>query len=527
MGLDSKKANFIDFSKAKLVLVNKTSSYLELSAEDLNNNKCLFCPKSTSHDHDITGKLKFDPKLKAYLISILLDKKTQTGLEVIPIKRDVKNDTPEEPSKFKHVYPKLVPDEESGAKYFAEELYKSHESVTDSVTAAIRIKDESMHLLNGTPKSLLKKISNCDKCLNNDFQRLVEVQQHYEKIHHYTILIRDVTIKEDKNNAMKIQDIEEDESFKCQFCDKCFRNDQDRTKHANDVHVSSQETQLQCPTCLQIFKHLNSYKKHITEHFKKRERKHKCHLCNKSFLKPAHLRAHVQMHMGAKTHPCDVCDKRFTSLYALKSHLTNIHGIGEKPNCHLCQKTFYNKSLVKKHILEHHQKDSRLECKQCGQFYLRKDNLENHIQSVHGPEKHPCKLCSKSYACKERLQDHLRTSHGILPWNKVQVLQTVSKPHEDEQAEVQKELEGTIKCRYCEQVFLPAEMENHLRFSHGVMPIRPGTTNAEISMSDAAEALLKTLTPQIRFDPDYLLRSLTPLPMETLDEYTVSTMSDF
>ena len=36
----------------------------------------------------------------------------------------------------------------------------------------------------------------------------------------------------------------------------------------------------------------------------------------------------------------------------------------------------------------------------------------------------------------------------------------------------------------------------------------------ELSISEAAEALLKTLTPQ----PDYLLRSLTPLPMETLDE---------
>ena len=84
--------------------------------------------------------------------------------------------------------------------------------------------------------------------------------------------------------------------------------------------------------------------------------------------------------------------------------------------------------------------------------------------------------------------------------------------------QVQKELEGSVKCRYCEQVFLPTELEYHLRFSHGVMPIRPGTLGStsanELSISEAAEALLKTLTPQ----PDYLLRSLTPLPMETLDE---------
>lgn len=109
----------------------------------------------------------------------------------------------------------------------------------------------------------------------------------------------------------------------------------------------------------------------------------------------------------------------------------------------------------------------------------------------------------------------MRTSHGILPWNKVQVLQVTSKPHEEDPLDttVQKELSGTLKCGYCEQFFLPAEMENHLRFSHGVMPLRPGAST-ELSITEAAEALLKTLTPQ----PDYLLRSLTPLPMETLDE---------
>ena len=45
------------------------------------------------------------------------------------------------------------------------------------------------------------------------------------------------------------------------------------------------------------------------------------------------------------------------------------------------------------------------------------------------------------------------------------------------------------------------------------MPVRPGGPT-ERSITEAAEALLRTLTPQ----PDYLLRCLTPLPMETLDE---------
>ena len=153
------------------------------------------------------------------------------------------------------------------------------------------------------------------------------------------------------------------------------------------------------------------------------------------------------------------------------------------------------------------------------QNLLNVKNALSLLFSVHGDQKetHSCKLCSKSYNSNDRLQEHLKTSHGILPWNKVKILQVSTKNHdniEEDQEKARQELAGNLKCRYCEQFFLPAEMENHLRFSHGVMPVKQPGVSTELSITEAAEALLKTLTPQ----PDYLLRSLTPLPMETLDE---------
>ena len=83
-----------------------------------------------------------------------------------------------------------------------------------------------------------------------------------------------------------------------------------------------------------------------------------------------------------------------------------------------------------------------------------------------------------------------------------------------ESVSLEEGLKGKLKCKICEHNFLATELETHLRFSHGVLPVKPGA-QSDFSVSEAAEALLRTLTPQ----PDYLLRGLTPLPMETLDDF--------
>ena len=319
----------VNFGKARLVLASKTSSYVELSSPDLtsssnnNNNKCLFCEKSTNHDHDIIGKVKFDPKPKSYLVS-LIEKKAQQVLDVIPINftsnstsggDNLDDEVKKEPkTKFKHIFPESVTDESSAIQYFAKRLNRStavasstktSSSSNVEISAAVKIENnESVLLLNSKPKSLLKNQSpnNCDKCLNTDFDSLDELQNHYETAHHNAIEIRDISIREE--SAVNIQDgarsdrisgypkriassgsntvvnDEEEENvefksidvelrgFKCQFCDSIFSNDKERIKHNNEIHVSASETKLQCPTCLQYFKNLSSFKKHRSEHFK-------------------------------------------------------------------------------------------------------------------------------------------------------------------------------------------------------------------------------------------------------------------
>jgi hypothetical protein len=159
---------------------------------------------------------------------------------------------------------------------------------------------------------------------------------------------------------------------------------------------------------------------------------------------------------------------------------------------------------LNKHVLEQHDRDSRLRCDYCGNYFLRKDNLEEHIKSAHEDEsaRLTCKVCQVSTGNEKALDEHMKSHHGVLPWNKVV------------EGDIEKELSGELRCKICEKSFLPAEMETHLRFSHGVLPVKTGSVNTDFALPASAEALLRTLTPQ----PDYLLRCLTPLPMETLDD---------
>jgi len=71
--------------------------------------------------------------------------------------------------------------------------------------------------------------------------------------------------------------------------------------------------------------------------------------------------------------------------------------------------------------------------------------------------------------------------------------------------------EQVVRCEVCEKDFLPEELEAHRRFSHG---LRTDKVEEKERSLISTEALLRTLTPQ----PDYLLRCLTPLPIDTLDD---------
>jgi len=141
----NKKRSVINFEKARLILVDKTLSYVELNSPDDFATRCLLCNKTNDHDHDIIGKMKFEPKHKSYLVSLVEKKKLQNStasksgsLDIIPLNNKktaastpaekrlensntnenlIRNAEENENAKpSQHVYPVTVPDEATGNK---------------------------------------------------------------------------------------------------------------------------------------------------------------------------------------------------------------------------------------------------------------------------------------------------------------------------------------------------------------------------------------------------------------------------
>ncbi len=229
-GIEGKRY-ILNFNQASLVIVNKFSSYVELSKPQDDPGgapKCLFCPKLTTHEHDIQGKVKFDARHNSYLISLISNAKEdppannpeKKSLDIIPVilskkkkildkakadeearekaaaadlenlnKANQENDT----RKTRMISPIVVPDEKVGAKYLAKELN------ANKFVAGIKIMDTGkIFMLSATPSqsnpgsglSLLK----CPKCDKNEFDSLSELKPHFEDRHKFTsVNIKSIT----------------------------------------------------------------------------------------------------------------------------------------------------------------------------------------------------------------------------------------------------------------------------------------------------------------------------------------------
>lgn len=144
-----------------------------------------------------------------------------------------------------------------------------------------------------------------------------------------------------------------------------------------------------CPVCM-IELQKSELKNHvITEHKKKEDESPRCERCQRDFKSRLTLREHVRLvHESIEdSECCDQCGQKFRSHKYLQNHKRNVHPRGDK--VHMCdqidcRKVFKSRLCLHQHIKYVHPPESASAvCPLCSKRFKTRINLQQHIRVSH------------------------------------------------------------------------------------------------------------------------------------------------
>lgn len=135
------------------------------------------------------------------------------------------------------------------------------------------------------------------------------------------------------------------------------------------------------------------------------DKRSKCTLCIKTFVRAAFLRDHIATkHANTKKKfKCLWCDCMCSNRFNLKKHIQLKHPDQDADASTTVEPTFVTIENVNTH----------LKCEQCTATFRRKENLTYHIEAYHSEPRASlkCTICDKAFVNKSTLTKHHLTVH--------------------------------------------------------------------------------------------------------------------
>ena len=252
--------------------------------------------------------------------------------------------------------------------------------------------------------------------------------------------------------------------FKCSHCEKVFCSNSNRGKHFEAFHLNLRKHK--CHICNKTFNDLSALRIHLKRHKADPNNKtHHCRQCVKTFKIEEELKVHVKhRHTQFYQEKCDFCGKILNSIESIRYHLKAVHSRRDI-KCPECEETFTIDRLLRGHIDRMHNpiRQRTFKCSECDKAFYQSGDLRNHKRYIHNPKdnkKYFCESCDKSFVQPGGLYIHNQSVH------------------QDKQ----------YKCEYCDKIFgLKVILKRHMYRHTGEMPFKCNQSKCEQSFKSPSE----------------------------------------